>query len=656
MEGVPEVVSYLVQLANALANQRLFKHAACAYASAANESRMSPALQAFCLYKTALHFFLHASSAHHPSAAEDLSRAVQLLHKCNILIRNQPDMFDIRMQIAALLERIHTTNSNALSAAKVINSGLQAIARSQENRADLMKWWLYFRGRAITNAIASGNSVQHAANIAAETAQQCLQYGDSLAAAAFFLAQIHVALANTSPRLSIIPEFERAQQCLGMVAPASPVQRSDVILLSASFQILSALAHFRVGNVAEVGSKIMIRLQESYANLRTLAAADTLRGTWRWLNLEVIAALAFHILSVVRRSNNDVDSRSSTHPSRLGIIGLGKLGVTVKMLPRLTRRDINVPGLSRKAAKMLCIALLEGIARTYLAEGDLEYASTFVSAATKLTFSQRSLRKLIQQAEEEVKVDLSPILEVSVPHMELLQRSAVLLLLSEYHILRADLAGARIATHLLQAIKNLPARMQSDSGEAWITDTWQQAASHLSLLIGTQRNATPFEVNKLDSSSTTAYQDDITSADYTNQQILAMALFTNGIYHLRKPAIIEAQRALDASINILKNVEATNQQAVANVLAVYSGVGMLQLSITRRDCNMTLEATKLARAINDPITLVRTRRQRSKLVRRAGMSNEERMKAEKLVIEAFAIWNLKRSQAPSQILGRADTV
>ncbi|PXF43487.1 hypothetical protein BWQ96_06780 [Gracilariopsis chorda] len=653
MEGAPEIAFRLAQLGSMFSSQHRFVKAACAYSSASRASRSSPGMQAYCLYHASLNLFQHATVAQSANTSELLTRALQQLRKCNILLRNQPASFEIRMQVTALLERIYTANRDSLAAAKIINSGLEAIARSQEDRTSLMKWWIYFRGRAVGNALTTGNSTQHAAGIASETAQQCVNSGDHISAAGFFLAQCQVSLANTSPRTHLIPDFERALSCLTTASPASPIQRSEVIMLTVCHHVLEALSCFRVGNLAEVGSSIIGRLQAAYAKLRALKNTTNVRreinANWKWVNLEVIAALAFHILGVVRRGSSAGGKRPKSHPTRMALLALGKLGIPPRMLPNLKVSDLNVRGVSRTAIHALCVALLEGAARSYLAEGDLREASMFVSAAAKIVFIDSRSRKLISQVEHGEDVDLAPVVQITMPHGELLQRSALLLLVSEYHSLRATISGARVATRFLQAIKTLPARMRPVCGEVWVTDTWQQAISHLSLLVGMERMKHPLEDERFQPSTVNS-EEDVVRTDFTNAQVLAMALFTVGVYNLRKPAIIEAQRALNASIDILKDVKALNQQAMANVLAVYSSIGMLHLSITSKDSNMTIEAVNLAKTINDPITMVRACRQRRKLIHRLGIVDTEKAEAEQLLRDAMVISEGKRKLAVPHIL------
>lgn len=611
-------------------------------------------MQAYCLYHTSLNLYRHATATNGPNLSELLTRALQLLRKCNILLRNQPASFDIRMQVTALLQRIYTANRDARAAANVINSALQAISRTQQRTPTLIKWWIYFRGRAVANAMATENSLHRAADIASETAKQCATSGDQISAAAFYLAHSQVALANPSPRIHLVPQLEHALACLTAVTPASPVQRSELITLTVCHHVLEALSCFRAGNVAQVGSTIIGRLQAAYSKLRALSnSAHTTReivSKWNWLNLELVAAFAFHILGVVRRSSGAAGHRPKSHPTRMALLALGKLGIPPRMLPNLKLSDLNVGGVSRTAMHALCVALLEGAARSYLAEGDLREASMFVSAAARVVFTDPLSVKLISQVESGHDVDLAAVLQPTMPRGQLVQRSALLLLVAEYHSLRATISGARIATRFLQAIKTLPARMRPVCGEVCVTDSWQQAVSHLSLLVGMERMKHPFEDEQFQS-GTADSEEDVVRTDFTNAQVLAMALFTVGVYNLRKPAIIEAQRALNAAVDILKDVKALNQQAMANVFAVYSSIGMLHLSVTAKDSNMTIEAVTLAKTINDPITMVRACRQRRKLIHRLGLVDSEKAKAEQLLRDAMVVSERKRKLAVPRILG-----
>ncbi|KAI0566214.1 hypothetical protein FGB62_11g04 [Gracilaria domingensis] len=651
MEGAPPLALRLVQLGRALANQSRFKKAALVYLSAATASKMRPEIQVFCMYQTALQYYNYVLNSEDSKAVEELTRALQIVHKCNLLMLKQPSSFDVRMQITALTERIYTSCGNLVSAAKAINFGLETIARSQENRLNLMKWWAYFRSRAIQNTLACDNSIQHASSMALETAEQCHKSGDKISAVGFYLSQCQLALTNPSPRVLISPQFERARSCLMDITPVSPAQRSDMTLLSICQCILEAFSCFRIGHVTEVSSNVMSRLQEAYTRARALKAAGNVKTNWKWLNLDIIAALAFYILGVVRRNDNGGDVRPKNHPTRMVLIALTKIGISPKVLQELKASDLSIAGISNVAKVALCIALFEGAARSYLAEGDLREAGVFVSAAARFVFSDTLSCKLISRVERGESIDLSPVLSTDLPYGELLQRNAVFLLMSEYHSLRASLSGARVATRFLHAMKMLPRRLRSEKGTLCITDSWQLAVSHLSLLVGTERTKSPFEIEGSHSGAPGTYEEDVARKDFVSSQVVAMALFTVGVYHLRKPAIIEAQRALSAAIDLLKDMKALNKQAVSNALAVYSGVGMLHLSITKKDCNMTQEAVSLAQAINDPVTMVRTCRQRRKLVHRLGFGTAEKQKTEKLLREAMALSEAKRKQARPHILG-----
>ncbi|CAN8073022.1 unnamed protein product [Agarophyton chilense] len=649
--GVSLVVLRLVQLGKALTKQSLLKKAALVFLAAAAASKTSSEMQAFCLYQSALQYYHYSERSRSSRDTEGLSRALPILRKCNLLVRNHPASFDKRMQITALFERVYTSSGDHSSAAKAITSGLETIARCQEDYSTLMKWWAYFRSRAIQNALAGKTSIQPASIIAVETAEQCIKSKDRVSAAGFYLSQCQVALANTSPRVIITPEFERVRSCLQKLRPISPAQLSDITMMTICLCVLEAFSCFRVGNVSEVRSNVIGRLQEAYAKARALKSTETVKANWKWLSMDVISALAFYILGVVRRSENGENVQPKNHPTRMVLIALTKVGISPKMLHELKPSDLILEGLSEAATVSFYVALFEGGARSYLSEGDLREAGVFVSAAARFIFLDPLSRKLISRVERGENIDLSPVLSTHLPHGELLQRNAVFLLMSEYHSLRASLSGARVATRFLQAVKLFPARLQSEKGTECITDSWQLAVSHLSLLVGAERTKSPFHNEIVNQGAQGVCDEEINRSDFVSEQVVAMALFTVGVYHLRKPAIIEAQRALSAAIDILKNKKALNKQAVANALAVYSGVGMLHLSITTKDCNMTQEAVSLAQNINDPITMVRTCRQRRKLVHRLGLGVAEKQKTETLLTEAMAISEAKRKQARAHILG-----
>lgn len=639
MEGTPHVVLHTLQLAQFLARQKLHRGAALAFGSAARAPGISPVVQARSLYNAASHLFLTAASE--PSEEQcdnDRAHALKLARKCSIIIRNQPSSFDITMQLTALLENIYTASSDHRNAAKTIDDALASVAAAvSEDHAKTLRWWVYFRGRSITNVLASGKSVQQAFDIAAQSAEQCVKSDDRVSAAAFYLTQCQIGLGVLVPRPSLAFNFQQAKDCLHSIRPVSPSPLAmDVGMLNVCCHVLEGFSYIRLGRVVETQNKVIDGLRRCYGELRKEQKAQV-AGSWRWLPSKVVSAITLYIMASVRRGNDNPEAVI------FAMRGISKLGISVKSISSVSSKQVAFSGISKRASQSLFVTMLENVARTQLSQVDLREAAVLIKAAVNVVFDNAAERVALTNVERGKEADLSVLLSTSLPSTDLTVRSVIFLMLAEFHFLRGTLSGARVATELLQAIQALPNRVRAEVGEVFMSDSWHVAASHLCLLTGDERSPNPLrEDHNGANSSHAGNKNGLEATDFVSSHVYAQALFTVGVFYMRKTDVLECRNAFCTALDILKDVSTVNEQVIANTMTVLSGVGMTHENISNEPMAMTTQAILLAQALNDPVTLARATRQHRKLANRLRLSQKERKASETRMRDAAQVLAVKQ--------------
>lgn len=628
MDGTPALALQLLHLAKNLELQLCPRGAALAFASAASAPAVSPNVQAFALYKASLCLYASSQRAASPEKREDdRVRALQYLQKCSLLIRSQTWQFDSRMQVYALFENIYTAAGDQLSAAKTINAALGLLTKSDEDDSLLLRWWVYFRGRVVSNALATGQSISQAMVSASQSADQLTRSGDLLSGTAFYLASCQIALSMTSPTQEVRTDFDKAHKNLGAIRARSPVERCDITTLHLYYLILQCFACIKVGNVEEAGATVLPHLETIYNKYMHIQRSNP-RGFWKWLSPTVISALMNMVVAITRRGQNDPQAL------QFAMKAAERIGVPLKDLTAIHQSYFPIPDLSRPAVDALRVAILENAARICLVEVDFQKARPFVVAAAQILFSERTTWSLMHQVEQNCEVDLSQVLSPVLPPYLLTLRTAVFLLLAEYHSLRGRTSTAQTATIFLRAIQNVSTAMLREMGEVWLSDSWQQAISYLSLLTGVARNSDSLSNEATPSASRAQNGDHLRVKNFVNKQVLAVANFAAGVVHMRSPNVIESRNTLSRAYEIVKGGHGRNRQVIANILGVYSGLGMVHHEITEEEANMTMQAIQVAQEINDYATLARTWKQRRKLVYRTNADHSERTSTEHNLISA----------------------
>lgn len=644
MEGTPVLALHLLQLGNSLALRGLDRAVALAFTSAAQIPRISPRVAAHALYKAAFHLNRSATNSFSDEEAKgDRRRALELLRKCYLLIRTQPSCFSIRMQIFALVEKLYTQSGNHHKAATTIDRGLSTITSQSADRQGALLWWVYLRGRAVSNALAAGKSCQQALSIASQSAEQCASHGDSLAAVAFYAAQFQIALGNTNPKLPADIDMRHPKAILNAFRPANRRQIIDKATLDVAIHIFETLMHLRVGHTRVAHNQSIDPLLASYRRLREVVKSDvTATGSWIWLAPKLLSTITNNIVSLVAQEDTHRRSQAAI------VVCLKRLRLyeNKQISPYHLRAVSRDNQISQCAGLALSLTILDNAARLHLAHLELPQAAVYIKAAAHLAFPNPNERRSLQTAEQSTDVDLSPLLKVDMLPSVLKMRSVVFLLFAEYHCLRGILPGAEASMRYLTALCDVPNKMHSEFGEVWLSDTVQAAASHLSLLTGEKRRSfDPKTVGQLDASDGLLAKE-TSHTDFTNQLIYAAALLTDGVFYMRLEKVVEASRNVSRAIDISRASRVSNNQVTANALAIRSAPGLIHQILKTEPFKDIAESIEIATQLEDPIMMARATRQRRRLVVRANMSQQDMRAADVQLQRAHMAVSSKQNLAP----------
>lgn len=610
MEGTSSVAQHLLQLATNLSLSENNRAAALAYSTAARTPGVSPRVQAYALYQSALHL-QRATEVHPepPTVASDRNRAVAQLRKCSILVRKQPASWNILLQLTALLERIYTSSSDHLGAARAINDGLAMITRHSDRHV-VLRWWVYFRGRAIRNALATGNSHTTAAKLAEGSAIECSRSGDGLSAAAFHLTNIQVLLCN---RGDLSFDFEKPASCLKNVEQGER-QQLDVLMLSAGMHVLHTLSYLRSGKPGTARQHAIDHLLRAYENLRN-AHKPNHSGYWHWFTARVLSAITNHCVTMVGRLDRPQRARtaSSVALKRIGLLRNGAVSA----------EDIcRACGITQPAARALGVSLLDSAARLHLANLDLPTAAKHIAEAARFAFEDSGDLQILRRCERQ-ETDLRGLLSPNLPLRLLTIRACVMLLFAEYHCLRGMMSGAQAAKRFVSAILSVPHEVWGQIGELWNTDILQSSLSHMSLLTGEERqNGIP---------GISVEQRSILSRESFNSlQCYGIALFTMGIFYMRKNMVIESLGALNGALRISLDKSSLNEQLAANTLAIRCAPALAHQTVSSSPFQDIEDAMAMAKELDDPVLTTRVIRQKRKLVHRANQPAHVRSQAKRM--------------------------
>lgn len=646
MDAAPPIALRLFQFANLLASQSKFRPSALTFAAAARVSGLSLRLQAFALYEAAAHLFestkLHKDKQLHSG---DIRRALDFIQKCLMVTRSLPSFLEMNMQCYALQERIHSHNEDHLTAAKIINNALAATGgtRSHTDRSNLIRWWIYFRGRAITNAIATGSSHQMAVSIATESADHCTRSNHHLSAAAFHLANVQIALATptTIPKPLHVP-LNNAIAALSAAPPPNnnDDEDMDLLLLHTCCIILQALYMLRSADIIRLKDEVLPNLSRAYNNFRGLRKRRIMKF-WQWVPHPVMSALVYFIMTVIFRATNDVD-----HGNVHAMTALSRLGIRDDALSAVSLDYLVNSGISKRAARSVCVAVIENAARLRLTELNLSKAAGLIAAAVQICFPGRAAQLKIALAEsgQIAEGEMLTVLRNGIVGIGLAPRCTTYLLIAEFHVLRGRLAGARVATEFLQALRQLAGENVGNLDRGWFSDTWHMAVSHLSLLTGEKRS----ELADVSGTIVTVEDQQGFEKTFVSPQVFAFALFSKGVYSMRAAEVLESRKVLTRCLETVRQLPACKEQIEANANSVLSGLAMTHEKITSEAAVLIDLSVRQAQLLRDPVTLVRAGRQAKKLRSRTPMTNEERAEAEALVAKTLDEMN-RRQQDISPI-------
>lgn len=649
-DGAPRICYRLFQLGDTLSVQKRHRYAALAFSAASRLTGTTSRLQAYALYKAARQ--LYESIKHTPDdsvKSEDTARAISYLQKCSLLLRQDRAAFDMHMQIFALLEHIYTHTLNHHAAAKTINTALYTVPKDAETTPHRLRWWCYFRARAVANSLVKDSTVDQACTIAVQSAQQCERLSDFQSAAAFHLIQCQISLGSSGTnQRSIAPNLAEAHDNLDRFPPVENGRvYIDDLILQFAYRFLQSLALIREGDVHNLKNSVLSHLSKCYNRLRAARKENDVPSVWRWLPYHYLSAMTFYITTTVSRGFGD-NSKALLH----AVTALARLGIKENDVTQFTLDKVQMDGVSRRGTLSLVVALLETAARLRLTEVCLEEAAPLIAATIDLTFQDEASRVRIRNAEAGLPLDiaLSTVLNLDVNAVGLIPRCTALLLLAEYHNLRGKVSGARVATDLLHAVRlsivHRAANARQGPPVDRVTDTWQMAVSYLSLLTGDKRSEIAIATcDDADLAMCTDGDDNHFSSGFVSTQVNAMAHFTNGVYYMRATDVLESKRALRNCIDLVHGNTGGNEQLLSNAMTVLSGQILTREHISDEAAKMTSSAVILARTLNDPVSLVRATRQHKKLADRLHFSPEDRQEADKTANDSLQALMAAQKQA-----------
>lgn len=643
-DSLPPVAAHLFSLAATFSSRQHHRSAALAYASASRASGTTVYQQAVALYLAARHLFYSLrTTSDDDIQAEDRARAVGYLQKCRLLSRDLPSSvaFICTMQSLALVERISTHVKDDLGAAKTINRALNLISSGSENPQTQLLWWSYFRSKAISNALASGNSVQQAALVATESASVCERSRDLMSAAAFHLCQSQIALgASTAGFYNIKPAIKTALKCLSCV-DSSTYHEMDSLLLNFAAQVLQSLTFIRAGDLRSLREQL-VHLSKAYngfhqARKQQQQRSKFHRPLWQWWPSHYLTAITYYIMTSVSRSTCEMRN-AHVH----SITALARIGIREDQLESFTLGDITISGVSPRATLSFAVALLENAARVRMTQVHLKEASVLIGAIVDLTFRDETARSYIRLTECDQlpnDVQLETIINTDCEEVGLVPRCTAFLLLGEYHNLRSRISAAQIATSFLGAVR----LSASKSHECPPSDTLQVVASYISLIEGGDRAelANVFPVidyqpsDKLEGISEELHAS---SRNFISAQVHALAWFTSGVFFMRNSDVIESRRALSNCLTIVNRSPFGNDQLIANASAVLSTIIIARERAIQEGVDMAKTAVDLSENLGDIVAMVRAKRQYKKAMNRVSQSQRERQEADQAASDAHEMF------------------
>lgn len=651
--NLPHLSARLYHLAISAAQHKQHRVAALSFSAASRTPALSSSQQAFLLYRAAGQLFVNlhppTSESDDDTFAEDKNRALGYLQKCTLLLTSESASVQPRMHVLALIDKIASFTLDHPTAAKAIQTALNTLSSTSAQNTELpdhFQWWLYFRSRSIANMLSHGNRVHDASSFAEKTADYCYSNGEHLSATAFYLSQTQIALGASAAGVHDIScAIDKMQTCSNALGDAGEGKASrDVLLMRFGSSLMHAFDLFRKDHVPLVYRKVLTDLSRYYNQLRN-AQRNEERCQWTWLPFRYIAALVFHVLTVVTRMRAQSD-KALVH----AMTSLARIGISQEKLLSFSLDDICEPSVSPRATLSLAVMLLENAARLRLTTLDMEEASTLIAAAVDVSFRDPRQRAQISSVESghSSGEDLSLMLRAGPKESGLIPRCSTFLLLAEYHTLRGRVSGARVATEFLHAIRKaglLNERAQSDE---CVTDIWHTAVSHLSLLTG-DRRAQVCNIGNGTAASAAASGDgeDVgPSSTFVTRQVEALAWFTVGVFYMRSTEVLESRNALFRCLNIVQEPTTSNEQLVANTMAVLSGLAMMHETITEDAHRMTYSAVNAARQLNDHVTLARATRQYRKLAHRLLYTPDQREDVDRYADSAWEEMSRRQQAAP----------
>lgn len=617
MEGTPVVALHFLKTAVAFAATD-HRRAAFYFFNAAKYPGVSPVVRARALLEAAGH--IHAITQE-PSSKGDLSHryyrlAVQWLITADGLLHNNLNKFDIHMKVLALLEDLQTKLSDYPNSLRTIRSAFNVITNTRDvDRGHLVKWWVYFRCRVIDNTVAGHNTADKALQRADLTAKECVKLGLTLPAQAFRLAycQVSLSLPVVPGVLDVRSILTSVQGELRQLSARASGQDTDIATMHFCCVILQTFACIREGQVTLAKQSLIGSLKSAYGDLRKLLKVRHV-STWQWMPHKLMQAFTLYaIAAVVGVRQGD----KSHDPWLYHSAALGQLGIDPQTIEGVKPREFVRSQVATGALNGKIIPILERAARYKLRSLDFGSASGLVSLAVTMAFdndtSLQELAKIELQQPGDERLIMPDGLRVS----QVMQRSAALLLLAEYHQLRGRISGAHVATQLMKVISSIPARYKDHSEKDLVTDSWQMAMSHLTLLEGKCR---PTNI----ATEMTSQQIDVTlDARFGNRHALAAAWVTIGVFHMRNNDVMECRRVLNIACRLLRDGTGANEQLELSAVTSFLSMDMTAPEIRDEVWERLRGAIQLAQLIDDPVAMVRLRRQSKKLVSRMGLSPTE---------------------------------
>lgn len=630
-EGSPHVALYLLRLGSFLGDQENHRYSAVIYSSASRATGTTDELQSLSLFKAAQQLFCSVKKTTDKAIQhEDQTRALSYLRKAHLLIREKPHAFDLSMHIYSLMESIYVFVDDLDNSARVIDSALETISTASQEAYLQLRWFCYFRSRAILNSLADGNSIEHASSLAHKTAEQCQSYHDYLSATAFYLAQAQISLGAFAAGHPEMPtDLTAAANCLHHIERLDQSEAADVALIRFVHTILQCFQYLRMSNLRDVNELAKTDLTRSYNRLRQIRK-DGLSAKWQWLPHPYLSALTFYVTTAGNRSASNLDD-AIVH----AMTALARMGIAEDRVTAFTLDDICQQGVSRQGTLALAVTLLENAARIRLTEMNLGPATPLIAASVDLAFPDENSRTIIRRIESGSEVDYGQLSNVLCNRSETahtILQSTALVLVAEYHNLRGLVSSAEIATRLLQTVKSIANRIPQ--GQLIPSpDNWHIAVSRLSILTGTRRADVAHDGRE--GHLILEGEDETFSYPFVSKHVLAHAWFTIGVFHIRAAQVLDARNAMQRCLAISGAVPHGHDQLIANASVVLSGLVLTHQKVSEDAEAMLNAAMELARKLRDDVTIFRTLRQRRKLIHRVSKSPEEH----KMIDEEYAQQN-----------------